>query len=91
MESPDAKEIDPHGFQIHSTSASVNLDISLHTFDSFFLNLSKEKISLKNMLFYTVSFGNIRINVKAALFLFITHMHGRSSEKLHSRSSFLSE
>lgn len=41
------------------------------------------------MLFYTVSFGNIRINVKAALFLFIIQMHGRSLEKLHSHSSFL--
>lgn len=27
------------------------------------------------MLFHTVSLGNIRINVKAALFLFVTPMH----------------
>jgi hypothetical protein len=62
-------------------------------FDSFFfsLNLSKETIFLKNMLLYKVPLGNIRINVRASLFLFVIQMYSRSSKKLSSCSSFLSE
>lgn len=93
-EFPDAKDTDLwiHYLQIQGTLASLRLGISLHATDSFsFLHLSKKTISLKNMLFYIVSLGNTRINVKAALFLLVTQKHGRSSEKLYSCSSFLSE